>query len=449
MKNFITILLAIFGTFSVQAQCDLVINGDFEQGSTGFTSDYISANSGSDFHEGDYWIYTDDTNSCIDILDHTNCEENISFYEHVMLINGKYGQAANTTNRVWETAQSMTVTTGVEYEFQFFVQKFRNLFESCNTGWLELSVELSYDQRATWSPIPGTFLVVNSQGACDWRRLTKNFAAQGPSLDIRIMLNEVGGTGNAFALDDITLLEQQYPLTMTGQASLSNNTPSNDDPLSVTASIGGSITALDDNYYLPSACNNYAWAILENGGLLATGGAAQGWGTTTSFPGVTFTEGNAYVINLTTSCPGCYGGTTTVTYSFQINGSNFARQSKESNKVEFKSTKILEGRELEEFNKLLINQNTTQKDSDDDITIWPNPSKNNVSIKFDKKPLAVSIMDMKGAAIYDNRNVNNLQLENIDISKVPTGIYLVTVEFEDGVVTKKIVKDGNSQEIRK
>ena len=472
MKNFITLLLTIFVAFNMQAQsiCNLIPNGDFEQGDTGFTSDYISVPDGLSVPLGSYWLTDYNNLQCIEIKDHSFCESG-SANTNVMLVNGKFGQSTNVDNIIWETDQPITVTVNETYAFGFAFKKFADLFYSCGGDWISLRVEKSFDQGANWTTAAILPNLTTGSGECDWQEEQRNIFTSGSSLSIRILLEETEGrSGNAFALDDIFLREFQASSL---QMSLESSIPANGStPLDITASMGGSILPFDDNYYLPSACG-YTWYVynLDNG-TYSNGGTVSGgfpWGTTTDFAGVDLFGNVNYRIIIYVSCPaGCFN-TGWIMQDFRIDVPAFTTAKLGSNNtVGFTSTKTLEGRELEKFKELITSQSANQKDGDvviiypvveednsgnrttaneEIVTIWPNPFKNNVNIKFDKKPLGVNIMDMKGATIYDNRNINNLQLENIDISKAPAGIYIVKIEFEDGVVTKKIVKD-NKQEIR-
>ena len=164
-----------FFAFNMQAQapCNLITNGDFEQGDVGFISDYSSATSEASFQEGSYWVVSDDNNGCLEVMDHFTCGNNGATNENIMLINGKHGQSADMNNVIWETAQSIAVTTGASYSFDFSAKRFKSAFGSCS-NWIALTVEISDDQKVTWVALGSSILVNNGLGECSWMEDGRN-----------------------------------------------------------------------------------------------------------------------------------------------------------------------------------------------------------------------------------------------------------------------------------
>ena len=105
MRAKISVMMVLIGL--ANAEANLVVNGDFESGNTGFTSFY-QYNPVSPGTEGDYYIGSNsmDWNGAFPapVYDHTTGSG------LMLLGNGINNQAA-----VWQ--QTVNVTAGVEYEF--------------------------------------------------------------------------------------------------------------------------------------------------------------------------------------------------------------------------------------------------------------------------------------------------------------------------------------------
>lgn len=70
------------------------------------------------------------------------------------------------------------------------------------------------------------------------------------------------------------------------------------------------------------------------------------------------------------------------------------------------------------------------------MNIFPNPTKGEVNIKTDKKIKSTSVLDLSGKVISRGNS------ENVNLSSVAKGTYLLQVEFTDGSSkTEKIIKD--------
>jgi len=72
------------------------------------------------------------------------------------------------------------------------------------------------------------------------------------------------------------------------------------------------------------------------------------------------------------------------------------------------------------------------------ISIFPNPAKTDLFIKSEVQIEKVEICDLTGKTIINS----NLSIVNsIDVSALPTGIYLVKIYTDKGVVTQKLIKN--------
>ena len=92
-------------------------------------------------------------------------------------------------------------------------------------------------------------------------------------------------------------------------------------------------------------------------------------------------------------------------------------------------------------NEIFSVQNLTKNGT---IRIFPNPAKDNLMI--DLKPLGaggtvhVSLLDMTGTVVYSYQYEAD-QLVSLDLNTIQcrSGIYLVKVETDSGIITRKVV----------
>jgi len=69
--------------------------------------------------------------------------------------------------------------------------------------------------------------------------------------------------------------------------------------------------------------------------------------------------------------------------------------------------------------------------------IYPNPSCDKIQIKSVNRPSSIDVRSIAGKSIL---KIENLEEEQIDISSLPQGIYIITLDFESEKVIEKIIK---------
>jgi hypothetical protein len=80
---------------------------------------------------------------------------------------------------------------------------------------------------------------------------------------------------------------------------------------------------------------------------------------------------------------------------------------------------------------------TNEALTNDDINIYPNPTKGNLTIDVTKDIANIHINNLFGQTIQ-----SNIKKNTIDISSLTKGVYILTVEFTNGnTITKKIIKN--------
>ena len=91
---------------------------------------------------------------------------------------------------------------------------------------------------------------------------------------------------------------------------------------------------------------------------------------------------------------------------------------------------------IENFESILLS--VDENDLNRSITLFPNPMQENLKIDL-RQELAIEsvrIFDLYGKEVIKTR-----EERNVNVSKLPTGMYLVVVQTEKGSVSKKIIKE--------
>ncbi|MES2545613.1 MAG: zinc-dependent metalloprotease family protein [Bacteroidota bacterium] len=77
------------------------------------------------------------------------------------------------------------------------------------------------------------------------------------------------------------------------------------------------------------------------------------------------------------------------------------------------------------------------------FALYPNPNRGNFTIQFDSKTnsdIAISVYDLRGRTIMSNKYTNTgLFSQNINLDRVQSGVYMVTVQDGDTKVVKRII----------
>jgi hypothetical protein len=180
-------LLATALVVGAQTSPNLVINGDFESGNTGFTSGYTF---GDDSNPGGYTIGVNPSTATGAFGDWCNCGDHTSGTGKMMIVNG----GGDATLPVWE--ETVSVTPSTEYTFSYWGAEVDH--DSSSLPHLELKIngavigsstfpEFSPDNGGQWQNYKFT-----------WKSGTSKTAAL-----VLVDLN-TDASWNDFALDDIS-----------------------------------------------------------------------------------------------------------------------------------------------------------------------------------------------------------------------------------------------------
>lgn len=263
---------------------NLIRNGNFEAGNTGFTSQYAfnAATTTWATLPGQYNIVTGAQASVISsnwiAQDPSTCSNASGKF---MAVNG--ATTGSGRRVIWE--QTIPVKEWGRYKFCAYAKNLKQC-----TFDVEPKVDIEFS--LPFGNLSETIKV--SGGACTWHKFEKHLDnwGYGNSLTIKIFLDEAQpGDGNDLALDDIALIE--IPVCPVSAAMFQITTQA---LTSATYQVSATSTATPQ-------CDKIWWKVCEwNSGTNAcvTGtemGPLTTWGTAnTAFPGYTFSYGKLYKI---------------------------------------------------------------------------------------------------------------------------------------------------------
>lgn len=183
-----TINVSNAATYSVDVSLmlgNLISNGDFEAGDTGFSTGYAPGSGGGWgllSNPGEYAITTSPS------LAHNNftpCGDHTTGAGNMLVVNGS--SVPNTS--VW--CQTVSVTPGTDYDFSCWVS---NALTDPNVGQLQFYVNGTAIGSVFTTPAVG----------CQWVQYTDSWNSGAlTSADLCIVNQSVAGSGNDFCVDDI------------------------------------------------------------------------------------------------------------------------------------------------------------------------------------------------------------------------------------------------------
>ncbi len=162
---------------------NLINNGDFESGNTGFTHEYNYGTPGGTFGPG--WLSVG-VNPPAYNGGFAPCGDHTTGSGNQLIVDGH----TNTGAKVW--CQNVNVTAGKTYLFRFYVQ---SVFPVA---------------PCVLSASAGSFTIgtVQAAGNCDWQEFEGCFTATSGSVEMCIREITGVGYGNDFAIDDIQMFEK-------------------------------------------------------------------------------------------------------------------------------------------------------------------------------------------------------------------------------------------------
>jgi gliding motility-associated-like protein len=214
-------LITAFSSLNISAQ-NLIVNGDFTAGNSGFTSDYVFYNVGTVPVAGVQKAYGIVTNSSLWFSAFSSCNDQTTGSGNMMVVDGSTSNASN--NKLWE--QTVTVVPGKAYQFSYYIQSVTTPFPA--------RIEILINGVSLGSPntAPAT--------TCNWAQRNYSWnSGISSSAIITIYDREISGNGNDFAIDDLSFTACPNPPVVTTPVYLCQNKPAN--PLTATASAGSTL----------------------------------------------------------------------------------------------------------------------------------------------------------------------------------------------------------------
>lgn len=192
------VLLAILVSAMPAAQANLIVNGDFEAGNTGFSSAYAHtpgalAGGGLDLNAGQYVI---PTNPAVHHIFGSNFGDHTTGTGNMLMANGALSPVS-----VW--SQTISVAQNTFYELSAW-----------GANWLNISdpnpANLIFEIDAISI---GTLDLTGQSGV--WEQFSASFfSGLSSSVLLSIRDLDVNGSGNDFALDDISLVAVPEPASL-------------------------------------------------------------------------------------------------------------------------------------------------------------------------------------------------------------------------------------------
>ena len=420
------------GAYCCDEAENMVANGNFEFGNVDFSSDYTQdpATLPSQYD------VTDNASAFgATITDHSFCADSTAYASNDMylLVNGLTNQPSGSQSVIWEQT-----VAGFDSEKEYrFCANFKNMPQCTFDVLPEITVQLSNGISQT--------VTINTDPSdpCDWQNLSFCFRAQ-DEMNFQILLNEDElGDGNDLAIDDISIQELADPM-------LSITVQHQGNPQMVTGSINTIATGDDILPYDPEICDEpYYWYVLTvssfSGGVFTIDWAAPyGWGNdtmgsslfnpsatgpnwdlTTTFPGFPFAQNTMYLVGFTT--PSCCEDCTDDGFTYQLiynDGLTPVEGGLSDEDIEFIYSW------LGTYGGILGDHETQ---SESLVSIYPNPTDNEVSISLLNNEIAVvTVANVNGQTVISQELTRTTSETNVDVSHLSSGLYLVTIQDISG-----------------
>jgi hypothetical protein len=403
--------------------CDgknLVTNGNFEFGNTGFNSSYSN---NSAVNPGEYNVTNSAAPFGATISDHSFCADPSMYAanDDYLLINGKTQQSGNSV--IWE--QTITgLRKGANYKF---CANFKNM-PQCT---FDILPNINMGVVGIGST---GFSTINANPAdpCDWINKEFNFTASGGTLTLRMILDETGnGDGNDLAIDDISVTQLIDP-------NLSITVQHQGNPQQITASIN-TISPSDDTLH-GADCGYYWFAaevtsfppIVVSGPTFASGNTSGNsigsspWNLTTTFPDYNFNQNTLYVIGMYTPECECYDEG--FTYQLTLNNRPVSEEMMTEEQKQLIIYWILNG-----YDGGTLGTSTDGSSGAQEMRLYPNPTQESFNVSLDGDTLkSVEIFSTTGQSIFAKSYSNGKKEETIDLSSFTSGVYFIKAYGDNG-----------------
>lgn len=407
-------------------ESNLIPNGSFESGNTGFSSPgytYQGLLGPNSISEGMYSVVTGAqagiVSNCWNIADHTTCNEEEG---HFMVVNGRTHNPQSTM--VYQQS-NIPVEEGEEYIFCMYYQHLPQCaFDVFDPRNMHVGVGPAELQEGECE---------DDEDHCGWTKISYTVIPQSNTLNIEVFLDEGGiGDGNDVAFDDFSLrkkgvMPSDYCAfdisSSTSGSNITLNASAITNPLPAGFNVEWNVTEADCNTWAPigGTSMTYAWDPYNTnfpGYCCIPGGGSPGAFSTTK----------CYIITRkVTNC--CY---TDCEYKFYLSAQpQGMMMGKQTGNEE--GTTFYISSDLKNWQPI----GNTSAAATKDLTIYPNPGDGKVIITS-KQPLEgseLTIYNVESKVIL-KQSFDNSRMA-VDISKLPNGVYTFKVTDGDGNTTTK------------
>ncbi|MGA9639268.1 T9SS type A sorting domain-containing protein [Flavobacterium sp.] len=427
------------GSYCCDAE-NLVMNGNFEAGNTGFSSAY-TMNPAT--YPGQFNVTNTAAAFGATVTDHSYCVDPVLYASNTkyLTVNGKTQQSGSSV--IWE----QTITGLRKGDTYRFCANFKNM-KQCT---FDILPKVRMEAGTTSSPV----FTVNmaTTNACAWQNENITFTATGTSETIRIYLDEMGnGDGNDLAIDDIYVGVLSDPgLAITVQHDGTTN--------AIIASVN-TIATSDDG--IKGDCRKYHWFVAEvssypsvviDWSTFAHGNntgsnlppfagtpSATAWNLTTTFPGYTFANNKLYIIGMYTPECDCYGSDFTYQLTFNTTAKNTNAGGITSEQQAAIIDAILNGLKPGKVDETTIKGAKTEIKNN--VEIYPNPVVNELTVSALNEMISeVVISDAAGKIVQKQAFLSQNTVEKINVSQLNKGIYFVKVISDKNTYESKLIKN--------
>lgn len=411
----------------------LLINGSFEQGNTGFTTGsytYQGNIAPGSVTEGMYSVVTPDEaatiSNCWNILDHTYCTDGQG---HFMVVNGR---THNQQVAIVYQQKEIQVKEGDEYTFCMFYQH----LPQCSFD--------VFDAKKLRIDISGADLIEadcdDDEEHCGWTKISYTVIPNSSSVDITVYLDESGiGDGNDVAFDDFSFKRKAVMPGNYCGFDISSSTVGGNITLTATALTNPLPAGFTVTWNVTEAnCSNWT-------PVLGTSMTFPWNPYNTNFPGYCCVPGSATPGQFSTSK--CYIVTRTVTNCCYKDCSYKYYLSAQPQAMMDGNRKPTQGNEQQFYistdkeNWLPLSTTSDVSANTNDLKVFPNPGdgKVNISATASLEGSHLTVYSADGKVVLE-QNIQNATT-SVDISKLANGIYSFNVSKKDGTtVTKTYIK---------
>ena len=433
------------GAYCCDESDNLVANGNFEFGDTGFNSQYTSnaANLPSQYN-----VTNDASIFGATVTDHSFCEDPVAYpnNDQYLLVNGLTNQPAGSSSIIW----SQTLT-GLDSEKEYrFCANFKNMPQCTFDVLPEITLTTNTGVNQTFT------ISTDPTDPCDWQNIDFCFSGN-QQVRINIELSEDSlGDGNDLAIDDISVQELIDP-------NLSISVLHQGNPQQVTGSIN-TISPSDDQLpYDPAICqepwywfvftvdtfsggtitidfsSSYGWGNDTLGSsLFNPAGVGPNWDLTTQFPGFPFAQNELYLVGMYT--PNCCADCVDEGFTYQLILNNLGPQPVGLDPQDKQQILAILGTYQGTIGATFpTNENGSGPTSL--VNLYPNPAKSTVTISMVQDTFnQVKLTNVNGAILSHLDLSQNTNQETIDISALASGVYFVSIVTDSQqTITKKLV----------